>query len=622
MQRFKYWLILIVTYISIQFFTRLAMIFSTLDNISFAPFELIKTFILGTFYDFISAIFFCMPIALLMIFPKLCRSKLLNANIFIFDFITIFIAVALFLFWCEFHTNFNFIAVDYLIYTHEMLGNIWQSFNILLILPSIFIVTWIILTLQKKFFSYDFDNWSPISFIIYIVIIIFVPILLGVQAKSSWREQVSNNHHNVEIAGNGAYEFVRAFFTNELDYQKFYLTQDDEIVMKHLRNLISTDNVQFLDDNVTRYVDNSNEMSNIKPNVIIITVESLNAEYSKVFGGEISLTPNLDELAKESLIFTKMYATGTRTVRGLEALSLSLPPTPGQSILRRQNNDNLASLGDVFRQNGYLCDFIYGGYGYFDNMNEFFGNNGYTIKDRTTIPDSEIFHETIWGVADEILFSQVIKSMDEHFNNDERAFEMVMTTSNHRPFKFPEGRIEQPEGTRLAAVAYTDWAINDFIKRAQSKPWFDNTIFVIVADHQALAAGKATLPINCYHIPCLIYAPKLIPAGQNDRLISQMDLPPTLLGLIGMSYKSKFLGADINKMPLGQERAFISTYQILGLVKGDTLTVLTPDKKVTAYHIDNWQTSEYTPVDPIMTDEIVAWYQGASYLFKRNLLKN
>ena len=353
----------------------------------------------------------------------------------------------------------------------------------------------------------------------------------------------------------------------------------------------------------------------------MITVESLNADFTGAFGGADSLTPALDRIAQKSFCFGRMYATGTRTVRGLEALTLSLPPTPGQSILRRADNSDMASLGAIFRDHGYATDFLYGGYGYFDNMNEFFGANGYAIKDRTTIPDDEIFHETIWGVADEILFSQVLRSMDEHHAKGERAFEMVMTTSNHRPFKFPEGRIDMPEGTRPAAVRYTDWAIADFLFRAESHDWFDETIFVIVADHQALAAGKTTLPVNCYHIPCMIYAPKLIEAGWSDRLISQMDLPPTLLGMLGLSYESKFLGQDVFRSE--RSIAFISTYQMLGMIEDDTLIVLTPNKKIAAYRIDDWNMSEYTAIEPPeeLIADAVACYQGASWLYKNGRLK-
>jgi phosphoglycerol transferase MdoB-like AlkP superfamily enzyme len=360
-----------------------------------------------------------------------------------------------------------------------------------------------------------------------------------------------------------------------------------------------------------------------RPNIVVITVESLSSDYLGAFGSQKSLTPKLDQLAKESFIFTNMLATGTRTVRGLEALSLAVPPTPGQSILRRPDSDHMVTLGSVLDKDGYKSDFMYGGYGYFDNMNDFFESNGYTIKDRMSIPKDEIFNETIWGVADEILFSQVLKSMDEHYANQEPTFEMVMTATNHRPWKFPEDRVSEPQGSRAGGVAYTDWAIADFIQRASQKPWFDNTVFVIVADHQAGVAGRTTLPVNRYRIPCIVYGPKLIQPGINNRLISQMDLAPTLLGMLGISYDAPFMGCDINKVPIGQERAFISTYQNLGYIKGDTLVMLGPRKDVTQYQIKDWMKSEYvqqTP-DPTLTDEAITWYQSAYELYRAGLLK-
>ena len=473
-----------------------------------------------------------------------------------------------------------------------------------LILPSILIASLIIFKLQSKFLPEQFERWHLVDFGACTLALVITVVLMGKAMESDLRERVSDNRYNVELSGDGAYEFVRAFFANELDYETFYVTKDNI-------------NIQS-----KQHVDNQNELSNVKPNVIIITVESLNAEYLSIFGGE-GLTPHLDKLVDKSYLFTRMYATGTRTVRGLEAITLSLPPSPGQSIIRRANNDNLSSLGDAFRQNDYVCDFIYGGYGYFDNMNDFFEGNGYNIKDRTGIPDEEIMHETIWGVADEVLFTQVLKSMDEHFSKGEHAFEMVMTTSNHRPFTFPEGRVSAEQGQRPSAVQYTDWAINDFLERASTKPWFNNTVFVIIADHQARVAGKTNLPINLYHIPCLIYSPALIAPDKCNRLISQSDLAPTLLGMLGLSYDEIFLGHDINRISEDEDRVFISTYQLLGYVKNNTLIILAPNKQVSAYHIDDWLTGEYSEIDPNnpLVDEAVTYYQGSNYLFKHDLLK-
>lgn len=605
------------------------------QQLSWSPGELLATWLLGLGYDVAAGIFFLAPLGfLLFLLPTswLVRKRgryLVGFLTGFISFLTVFAAISLVLFWQEFHTNFNFIAVDYLIYTTEMIGTIVQSFNMVLVVPCILLGTYFVTSLQLSFLPRQLDKYADKSWgsvLTGLVALVVLPVLVGSLVRDEWRENISSNNYNVEIAGNGAACFMHAFFHNELDYNRFYAVRDEKQVLNDLRSYLQTGNATFHNaEDVTRRVQNHSRLSVDRPNVVIITVESLSASFCGAFGAEQSWTPSLDELTKEAYIYTNMYATGTRTVRGLEALSLAVPPTPGQSILRRPNCNDMNSLGNIMNGAGYQSDFIYGGYGYFDNMNEFFSTNGYTIKDRESIPEEEIFNETIWGVADEILFSQVLKSMDEHYQAGQPALEMIMTTTNHRPFIFPEGRIDDKyQGIREGACRYTDWAISDFLKRAQSQPWFDDTIFVIVADHQANVAGKTSLPVNKYHIPCIIYSPKLVAPGKNDRLISQSDLAPTLLGMLGISYDSRFLGRDIAQVKPGDEHVFISTYQSIGYIQGDELVVLEPGKKVKTYHIDDWQTSRYTPVanKENLTNAAITWYQGASYLFKNGLLKS
>mgnify|MGYP003318146353 CR=1 FL=1 len=203
------------------------------------------------------------------------------------------------------------------------------------------------------------------------------------------------------------------------------------------------------------------------------------------------------------------------------------------------------------------------------------------------------------------------------------VFQIVLTTTNHRPFTFPEGRIDAPQGKRDSVVVYTDWAIDNFLKKCEKKSWFNNTVFVILADHNALAAGKVELPVNSYKIPCLVYSPNLIKPGQNNRLMSQIDVLPTVLGMLGFSYQSKNLGYDINKLAYGAERAFISTYQQMGFIKGNKLVVLSPGNKAQCYLINNFLTSDYTPLpeDQNLIDEAITWYQGANILYKKKLMK-
>ena len=355
----------------------------------------------------------------------------------------------------------------------------------------------------------------------------------------------------------------------------------------------------------------------------MISIESFSADFMGTFGNTQGITPFLDSLADHSLLFTRLYATGTRTVRGLEALSLCIPPTPGQSIVRRPNNENLFSLGQVFIDKGYESKYIYGGYGYFDNMGYFFSNNGYEVDDRSKIADEDIDYENIWGVADENLFTLAEKEIDNTYQKGKPVYAHIMTTSNHRPFTYPDGRIDIPSHTnREGAVKYTDYSIRKFINECQAKPWFDNTIFIITADHCASSAGKTELPVNKYHIPMLIYSPTHIPAGKMERLMSQIDLGPTVLGMLNFSYKSKFFGYDIFKLEEGRERVFISTYQSLGYLKNDKLIILNPQRLVTSYKPDYEKgTAEKIENDSALIEEAIAWYQVSSYEFTQGLLK-
>src|SRR3954466_11340623 len=135
-------------------------------------------------------------------------------------------------------------------------------------------------------------------------------------------------------------------------------------------------------------------------------------------------------------------------------------------------------------------------------------------------------------------------------------FAHVMTTSNHRPYTYPDGRIDIASGTsREGAVKYTDYALGKFLQDARGRPWFDNTVFVITADHGANARGTSRIPVDKYLIPLFVYAPKHVPAGRVDRLMSQIDIPPTVLGLLDFRYYTKFFGRDVLRSPRETDRA-------------------------------------------------------------------
>lgn len=581
-------------------------------------------FLIGFFYDLVVGLFFAVPVLFycwLMkdswYVKKFSRSVLFVLFTF-YSLILIMIGVSEITFWVEFNVRFNFIAVDYLIYTTEVVGNIWESYNVPVILAGVALLSAIAVFLMRQYvFASQHTHMRFFKRTIWFLSILIVT-AAGYFLVNNRIKNFSNNNFVNELAGNGTYEFGAAYWNNEIDYDKFYVVHDNKKNIAILKQMLNTPGVQFINDSLSVERKVKSDSPEKKMNLVLVSVESLSGDYLKRFGNEHNITPFLDSLSYEGLFFSNFYASGTRTVRGLEALSLAIPPTPGQSIVRRPKNEQLFTIGNVLNAKGYDVKYIYGGNSFFDNMEYFFSNNGYEVVDQKSIPESMIHHKTVWGVADEDAFDKAIQECDKTYKEGKLFFNHIMTVSNHRPYTYPEGRIDIPPSSHSmdGAVKYTDYAIHRFIQQARSKPWFANTIFVIVSDHCSRSAGKTDLPINRYHIPCLIYSPGFIQPKEDKRLMSQIDLAPTLLGLLNLNYTSKFLGYDINKVPAGKERLFISTYQDMGYVKSDTLTILSPQKKISTFKID-FKTGAARKIEnnPLLSDEAVAWYQTAGFLF-------
>lgn len=533
----------------------------------------------------------------------------------LFLFVNILEDVAECIFWEEFESSFNFIAVDYLIYTKEVIGNILQSYPVFKILALVLFFSVALAFLFKK---YLFPNVTPPSLkkrlcSLLCLISLCVISFFAVDIKLAEKGQ---NRYNNEVSKDGFYSLFSAFIKNELNYNDFYVTRLNSQNTAFLKKDLKQKNVEFKNNGESIERSVKSEQPETKLNVIIVVMESMGYEFFDELHPRYTLTPNLSKLSREGIFFSRTYATGTRTVRGLEAVSLSVPPLPGMSILRRKGNENLYSIGSVFNRKGYDLKWLYGGYGYFDNMNYFFGNNGFKVIDRTDLDDKKIRHANVWGVSDEDIFDRVIFEADNSYRQKKPFLQLVMTTSNHRPFSYPEGKIDIPSKTnRFGAVKYADFAVGELIKNAKTKPWFNNTLFVFIADHGAGSAGKQELNPETHRIPLIFYAPNHIKPARYDFPVSQIDMLPTLLGLLNFNYDSVFYGKDALK-PDYAPRYFISNYQYIGYSKDKDLVVLKPVKAVT-YYKNGQQTKE---VLPDLLEGAVSYYQHASHW--RDLYKN
>ncbi len=635
-------------YLAVAFLVRLALAIWSRHLLEGSLFNILKSFAIGFCYDLSVGLFFITFYNLyLLFFPGrlagTAADKILTYFILsITLFVMFFGSMAEFPFWDEFSARFNFIAVDYLIYTYEVVENINQSYPLPLLILILLSLTFFSLRTLKKLKISDgvFKDKAPflrrlaISSVLLILTCSFAFLLSNKDAE------FSDNRVVDELAKNGIFSIFAAYKSNELDYETFYRTLPARQAYGILKKELLQQNQQYVSpgyDAISRLT-SSGDTAERRPNIIMITIESLSASFSSHFGNKENLTPRFDSLANKSVFFTNMYATGTRTVRGMEALSLSVPPTPGNSIVRRPDNKNLFSVASVLSARNYGLYFIYGGDGYFDNMNSFFGGQGFSIVDRDRgnplpesidtprykITDQEVGFENAWGICDEDIYGQALKYADLEAGKSRPFFQFIMTTSNHRPYSFPGGKIDMESGSRESAVRYTDFALGEFLEKAKSKPWFANTVFVIVADHCASSAGKWEIDISKHHIPAIIYNLPQEPAVIG-RLTSQIDVIPTLLGYLGWQYESSFYGKDINQTPGGSERAFIGNYRTLGVLKGNIFSQIDDRKGV---HQFKWEKSSgnleeipETRIDTTLVNEAIAYYQTASERFKNGKMK-
>jgi len=632
--RWRYLAMLSIAWLALFTVTRVVLLSASFSAADVNLWQLFLVFAQGAIYDLGFLSFVSLPLALYLalcpqwLWAKKWHQLFLRGLFAVSLFGMLFVAVSEWLFWDEFSVRFNFIAVDYLVYSKEVIDNILESYPVYPLLAGLALLAIVLTFMLRKQLAraVSVPASGLASRLSGLAMLAVVAVVAGLVLSQDFPRGSGGNSYQRELAANGPYQFFAAFRNNELDYPSFYATLAEAQVGELLRAEVVEDNARFVSDNplnIRREI--INEGAPRPLNIVLVTIESLSAKYLGSFGDTRGLTPNLDKLRSESLAFTHLYATGTRTDRGLEAITLSVPPTPGRSLVKRIGRESgFASLGQQLNAQGYDSVFVYGGRGYFDNMNAFFSGNGYRIVDQSSVPDSEMSFTNAWGMADEDLYAQTLKLADADYAQGKPFLLQLMTTSNHRPYSYPDGRIDIPSGEgREGAVKYTDYAIGEFLRQAKAKPWFNDTVFIFVADHTAGSAGKEDLPVNNYHIPMFIYAPQHIQPREIDTLTSQIDIAPTLLGLLNISYESTFFGRDVLRSEAAQRgRALLGNYQHLGLFDGGDLAILSP-RKMMRRHDDALGVSYERRADKSseLVQRDIAYYQGASQAISQGLLQ-
>lgn len=485
----------------------------------------------------------------------------------------IFDAIVQYFFFDEYSARYNHLALDYLIYPDEVFGNIRASYNVPLYagiaVAGAIALTWFLTRspIPEPPPMHRRDRVAGLA----------LTIVLALTLWGAWSvvpARVSENRVNNEVALNGWAELVRAYWTAGLDYEAYYaLLPPDEAAARTAKLIGQADPRHGL----VRHFPPRAPVAAPR-DVVIIMEESLGSEFSERFGGPEAeaLTPELDRWSHQGIAMTNLVANGNRTVRGMEGIIGSFVPLPGDAIIKRDRSEGLATIGSVLAARGYQTTFFYGGFGVFDNVKPFMTANGFQkFVEETDFPVDTF--RTIWGVADEFVFE---KMLDQQIESDQAGrpwLGAVMTVSNHKPFSWPDGRIDWPAAAskRRGAVRYADWALGHYLSKMKKAGLLDHTVVVIAGDHGPRVYGAEEIPVESYRIPGVLLTPDARDRDTTiDRLSSQVDLAPTVLSLAGVDYSAPFFGSDVLGLPADGGRAFVNHNRSIGLMTDHVMVVL------------------------------------------------
>jgi len=620
--------------------TRLSLLIVQAGNVSASFVDYLQALFSGIVFDLYVALCFTLLYALFMlVFPrKWLRSVvgrwLTFAGLFVFIFGAIYLVVLELFFFAEFSSRLNYVAVDYLLYPHEVFVNLWDTYPVLTVLSidlalsvaALWILRRMIRTALEDTGGFGSRAKPAIGLTLVCVALYFT---LNIDTSRISDDRILN-----EIAGNGVYNFFHAFVTNELDYDAYYATMDGADAVTRLRRQVKTPDAEFFDSSVTTLTSHALDRQIISPNapkrfnVVLVLEESFGSEFIGALKPDgKNITPHFDSLADSALLFTNLYATGNRTVRGLEASVISFPPIPGRSIVKRPHNEDLFTIASALKAEDYQTVFLYGGHSYFDNFAYFAAHNHYDkVIDENDFTVKTF--STIWGVCDEDLFNNALLTFDSLHQQNKPFFATMITVSNHTPFTYPEGKIPFDPKTQLRkfAVRYADYAIGKFIADAKSHAFFDSTLFVFVADHGARVYGHQEIPMDSYEIPLLFYCPALIPAGvRNNRLGSQLDISPTILDLLDFNYPSRFFGRSLLRDTENDNWILLSHNRDVALLRNDTMVVLGIRGGVGLWLRDS-ATGEFTFIEEnsetSLSKDAISYFQTGYRMYKRGLLRS
>jgi phosphoglycerol transferase MdoB-like AlkP superfamily enzyme len=531
----------------------------------------------------------------------------------------------------EFDRRPDRLFLEYLVHPREVGGMLLKDYKLELMLcaalsAGAFVLAWRVLGRAAS----PVRAMGPVQRVGWLVLL--VP-LLFLGARSSLRHRPANpasvafssDHLVNDLALSSGYSVLYAAYAikDEAGAGDVYgeLESTAAFVDEVRKAMVTVRQEDFIDPALPTLHRTTPTHPRVRPlNLVILLEESLGAQFCAALGGR-PVTQFLDTLASEGWWFDRMYATGTRSVNGIEAVVSGFMPTPARAVVKLgKAQQGFYTIADHLGRQGYRTQFIYGGEGHFDNMARFFTGNGFQ-----EIIDQDDFVDPVfvgsWGACDDDIFARLHQELLAA--GDRPIFSLAFSVSNHSPWEFPAGRIvpyeaEGEDLDRANSVRYADAALATFFERARAAPYWKDTVFVVIADHDARVLGASLVPIPHFHIPAVILGADIEPR-RDSRIVSQIDLAPTLLSLIGVGGDHPMVGHDLTRLPADAVgRAIMQYDENQAFLEGERVIVLQPQRPPTQYRFDG-ETLHPVELDPSFGRKALAHALLPSFLYRDRL---
>ena len=584
---YLYFFKIFLFHLVIFFLFRILFILRFLPQFSNIPFSaILPSFFFGLKTDSNIVAYLIAPFFLLGLLPYIGVAKnpvsrlVFTSSIGVLFTIIFCLMFSNLFFFQEYNSHLNFTAIEYIKDIKLIVSTIWERYPIVLFLILFLLVGFayffslfkIVAFRQttKRHFSTHFFYFPLFA----LVLFYFIRGSFGV-SQINWGSSFFSPYNIVNQAAlNPVYNLVRdVYYTSSIKSsslrEKITKFENFSDAMKTVQNRVLKKENVLLDEEYPLFQKTQATDRQRHYNVVIIMLEEFTGEFVGALGSNLNLTPHFDKLAENGALFTNFFSNGQRTSKGISATLLSYPPLAGRSLMvQTKGQQKIVSIASVLQENGYHTSFLYGGDIEFDNMRGFFVDKGISeFVSEKDFPKADKLNK--WGVADSLVFD---KLLDVFKKNRGRAFFSIMLSlTNHPPYTLPQMDKEYSKLTDIEknykTFQYVDRQLGIFFEKAQKEPDFDSTIFVILGDHSKTLHHDLSFDYRKSFVPCLFYAPSIVKPAMYDKTTSQMDVAPTILNILQLTYEHNFWGGDMFLEKSEEDFAMIVRNQRFGFVQ-------------------------------------------------------